>query len=117
MFVRWGMTEIESIREAGTLGEQRLLGHELAIPGCAMGCEVAGFALRAEIRCAACGTVFRFRREDGPDEQVWLLEGLSDHRPSETCDVKRIRRDLAAGRRAIRFQEHWRHLKHTGAGS
>lgn len=111
------MTDLESIREAGTLGEQRGLGHELAIPGCAMGCEVAGFALRAEIRCASCGTVFRFQREPGPDEEAWRLEELSDHRPAETCDVKRIRRDLAAGRRAIRFHEHWRNLKHTGASS
>ncbi len=111
------MTDLEAIREAGTLGEQRGLGHELVIPGCAMGCEVAGFALRAEIRCVACGTVFRFRREPGPDEQGWQLEELSDHRPAETCEIKRIRRELAAGRRAIRFQEHWRNLKHTGASS
>ncbi len=111
------MTDVESRGGAGSLGEQRRLGHELVIPGCAMGCEVAGFALRAEIRCASCGTVFRFRREPGPDEEAWQLEELSDNRPAETCDVKRIRRDLAAGRRAIRFQEHWRNLKHTGASS
>ncbi len=109
--------DLEEIREAATLGEQRMLGHELAIPGCAMGCEVAGFALRAEIRCAACGTVFRFRREAGPDADRWQLEELSDRRPGESCEVKRIRRDLAAGRRAIRFHEHWRNLKHTGASS
>ncbi len=111
------MTNIESIRAGGSLEEQRRLGHELAIPGCATGCELAEFALRAEIRCAGCGTVFRFRRHPGPEEEAWQLEELSDHRPEETCDVKRIRRDLAAGRRAIRFQEHWRNLKHTGASS
>lgn len=115
------MTDIESLRAAGSLGDQRRLGHELAIPGCAMGCEGAGFALTAEIRCASCGAVFRFRREhglqNGGEDLAWQLEDLSDHRPDESCEVKRIRRDLAAGRRAIRFQEHWRNLKPAGASS
>lgn len=109
---------IESLCEAGSLVEQRGLGHALEIPGCATGCELAGFALKAEIRCASCGTVFRFRRQPGSGpEEAWHLEDLSDRRPGETCEVKRIRRDLAAGRRAIRFQEHWRHLKGTSASS
>ncbi len=115
--MRWVMADVGTRREAGTLGEQRMLGHELVSPGCAAGCEVGGFALRAEIRCSACGTVFRFRRESEPDEDRWQLEELSDHRPAESCDVKRIRRELAAGQRAIRFQEHWRSLKSAGAGS